>query len=280
MRDEGFAFVPFLIWMSNFTKSYGPRELITSHPHVPMTQGFSGVEVYHISELSAYLKVGETGKVSNLARERDVLRWLDGKFPVPRVIGYEYYGPSEVLLISEISGEPGSDHISAPSATEETIIAFARSAATALRRMHELPVENCSIDMRLDARFARSRKSIELELLSETISEFAAEHGGMTPSDVYKDLVARRPDSEDLVFTHGDPCMPNIIVQNGEIAGVIDLDGAGVADRYVDIAIFFRSFHRNSRIPIDLENVFLDGYGIDSLDPWKMEYYTTLDDLF
>jgi aminoglycoside phosphotransferase len=266
--------------MCEFGNTGDLRELINTHPHVSMTQGFSGVEVYHIPELSAYLKVGETGKVSNLARERDVLRWLDGKFPVPRVIGYEYYGPSEALLISEISGVPGSDHISAPAATEETIIAFARSAAAALRRLHELPVEDCPIDMRLDARFARSRISIELELLSETNTEFAAEHDGMPPWDVYDDLVARRPDSEDLVFTHGDPCMPNVIVKDGEIAGFIDMDGAGVADRYVDIAIFFRSFHRNSRIAIDLENVFLDGYGIDSLDLWKMEYYKMLDDLF
>lgn len=266
--------------MCEFGNTGDLRELISTHPHVSRTQGFSDVEVYHIPELSVYLKVGETGKVSNLARERDVLRWLDGKFPVPRVIGYECYGPNEALLISEISGVPGSDQISAPPATEETIIAFARSAAAALRRLHELPVGNCPFDMRLDARFERSRKSIELELLSETNTEFAAEHGGMTPSDVYNDMVARRPDSEDLVFTHGDPCMPNIIVQNGGMAGVIDLDGAGVADRYVDIAIFFRSFHRNSRIPIDLENVFLEGYGIDSLDPWKMEYYKTLDDLF
>lgn len=255
-------------------------DLITTYPYVSVTQGFSGVEVYHIPELSAYLKVGETGKVSNLARERDVLRWVDGKFQVPMVIGYEYYGASEALLISEISGMPGSEHISALSVTEETIIAFARSAAAALRRLHELPVENCPFDMRLDARFERSRRSIELELLSETNSEFAAEHGGMTPRDVYNDLIARRPDSEDLVFTHGDPCMPNIIVKDGELAGFIDMDGAGVADRYVDIAIFFRSFHRNSRIPIDLEPVFLEGYGIDSLDPWKMEYYKTLDDLF
>jgi len=266
--------------MSEFTTTSSLRELINTHPHVSMTQGFSGVEVYHIPELSAYLKVGETGKVSDLARELDVLRWLDGKFPVPRVIGYEYYGPGEALLISKISGVPGSDHISAPSATVETIIAFARSAAAALRRLHELPVENCPFDMRLDARFARSRKSIELELLSETDSEFAAEHGGMTPWDVYNDLAARRPETEDFVFTHGDPCMPNIMVQDGGIAGFIDMDGAGVADRYVDIAIFFRSFHRNSRIPIDLKNIFLDGYGIDSIDPWKMEYYKTLDDLF
>lgn len=266
--------------MNELVRNGDLRDLPRVHRHISLTQGFSGVEVFYFPELSAYLKIGETGGISDLERERDVLCWLDGKFPVPRVIGYESYGSIEALLISETAGTPGSDHISGLPAEEQDIIDFAKAAAAALRRLHDLSISDCPFDMTLDVRFERSRRTIELDLLSGTNSEFKARHGGMAPRDVYNDLIARRPETEDLVFTHGDPCMPNIIVNDIGIAGFIDMDGAGVADRYVDIAIFLRSFRRNSRLAIDLENVFLEGYGIDRLNDWKIEYYRTFDDLF
>lgn len=266
--------------MNELVRNRDLKDLPEMHRHISVTQGFSGVEVFYFPELSAYLKIGKTGRISDLGRERDVLCWLDGKFPVPRVIGYESYGSSEALLISETAGVPGSNHISGPSAKEQDITDFAKAAAAALRRLHDLPIKDCPFDMTLDVRFELSRRSIELDLISETNSEFMARHGGMAPWDVYYDLIARRPETEDLVFTHGDPCMPNIIVNDGGIAGFIDMDGAGIADRYADIAIFLRSFRRNSRLAIDLENVFLEGYGIDRLNQWKIEYYRTFDDLF
>jgi aminoglycoside phosphotransferase len=256
------------------------RNLLNLYRNLPVTTGMSGAKVYHLPELSAYLKLGETGKVSDLERERDVLDWLKGRFPAPQVLGYEKFPGGEALLITEISGVPGSEYISASSVTVEKVENAARKAAAAMRRLHEIPIDGCALDMRLAARLARSRRSIELGLLSETDAEFQTEHDGKTTWEVYKELATRRPDVEDLVFTHGDPCMPNMIFSGGEIAGFIDLDGAGVADRYADIAIFFRSFRRNARVRIDLGSVFLEAYGLDAIDRDKFEYYGLIDDLF
>ena len=254
--------------------------LLRNQTYSCVTQGYSGVEVYRLPGLRAYLKVGKTGNISDLGRERDILDWLAGKFPVARVMEYGSDGRTEALLISAISGRPGSELVAASDVTAEQAAGFAYAAAKALRRLHDIPVDRCPFEMRLDTRLGRAKKSIEFGLLSETEEEFQAAHGGMSTDEVYADLVQKRPSSEDLVFTHGDPCLPNIMVDGGAISGFIDMDGSGVADRYVDFSIFFRSFRRNCSTGIDLETIFCDAYGLGSLDTWKLDYYRRLDDLF
>lgn len=50
---------------------------------------------------------------------------------------------------------------------------------------------------------------------------------------------------EELVLSHGDSCLPNIIFQNGEISGLIDLGRAGIADKWCDIALCYQSLKNN-----------------------------------
>jgi len=246
---------------------------------VRTTTGFTGVEVYFIPELSAYLKIGPVDKVSDLKREADVLRWLEGRTEVPRTINYASDSKHEALLISAIEGEPLSEILSTTRqvATAESLI---ERAAEALATLHSIPIGDCPLDTRLDWRFARAKRNAELHLLSESDEEFAAEHGGKFPLDVHSELVKRRPIVEDMVFTHGDPCMPNIIFHDGRYTGFIDLDGAGVADRYVDIAIFLGSARRNTDLAFDIEAAFRRGYNIEKLDVAKLEFYTLMDHLY
>ena len=41
------------------------------------------------------------------------------------------------------------------------------------------------------------------------------------------DLLRKRHDEEDLVFTHGDYCLPNVIIDGEEVAGFVDWGRAG-----------------------------------------------------
>lgn len=94
------------------------------------------------------------------------------------------------------------------------------------------------------------------------------------------ELVEKKPLSEDLVFTHGDLCLPNYLVLEGEITGFIDFDRGGVADRYQDIALFLRSFGFNIGNGMDVRDIFCRAYGIKGLDEEKLYYYRLLDELF
>lgn len=46
-------------------------------------------------------------------------------------------------------------------------------------------------------------------------------------------------------FVHGDLCLPNIFVKDGEISGFIDLDNSGLGDRWHDYAWMIWSFEYN-----------------------------------
>ena len=88
-----------------------------------------------------------------------------------------------------------------------------------------------------------------------------------------------RPEEEDLVFTHGDYCLPNIIVRDGALSGVIDWDYAGLADPYVDYVSCIWSIRYNYGEDAErLIPVFLETYGVE-LDQEKYEFYRKLNDL-
>lgn len=42
--------------------------------------------------------------------------------------------------------------------------------------------------------------------------------------------------SANKIFIHGDACLPNFIIQDGKIAGIIDLSDSRIDDEEVDVA--------------------------------------------
>ena len=258
----------------------GLKTLFQTERCEQIVRGESGAEVYHLPDIEAYLKVAERGAFCDLTRERDALEWLSRKALVPKVLGFETHDDKEYLLTSAIAGSPASDLLSSDDISVRTAAAILEKAAVALRSIHYLDITRCLLEERLDAKFARAWKNIQKSFLSEARREFVLEHGGKLPEEVHGELNERRPLNEDLVFIHGDPCMPNIIVLDGEISGFIDLDGAGVADRYTDFAVLFGSFKRNCRLDVDHERIFFEAYGLIDIDREKLDFYIALDDLF
>jgi aminoglycoside phosphotransferase len=106
---------------------------------------------------------------------------------------------------------------------------------------------------------------------------------GREPEDLFHELVASVPMSEDLVLTHGDFCLPNIILQRGrdgrvEVAGLVDCGRAGVADRHQDLALAIRSLQDNFGEEWVL--FFLRAYGLPRADDEKVHFYLLLDEFF
>ena len=92
---------------------------------------------------------------------------------------------------------------------------------------------------------------------------------------------------EDIVFTHGDFCLPNVFVENNRISGFIDLGKMGPADRWQDIAIALRSLEHNfaghyngGKKYFDFTHqMLLEELELD-MDYDKFRYYILLDELF
>ncbi len=235
--------------------------------------GMSGDQVLRLSFAAgppAYLKIATGWRLEELRREHAVLRWLEGRLGAPRVVDYTEADGSS-LLLEEIPGPTAADL--APSADPERLMA---ALARALRRVHALPMEACPFPRRLPEVVAEARRRARDGLVD--LAHLDREHGGWTPDRLLAALNATIPPEEDLAFTHGDFCLPNIILEGDEVVGLVDWGRAGLADRYQDIALLLRSFEYNAGDR--LEQVFRREYGLDQLDRRKLEFYQLLDEFF
>lgn len=219
----------------------------------------------------AYLKAQASSSPESFAYDRQVCLWLKGLVSVPEVLNYYRDQQMEYLLLSEIEGLPASDP-GFQKDPRDMITALALS----LRSLHALPIENCPLDQRLELKL----KDAEQNLLAGRvdIDDFEPEHLGTSPQVLYQRLLQERPPSEDLVFSHGDACLPNFLIKDGQFAGFIDLGRAGIADRWQDLALVIRSLSHND-YPRQAAAHFLESYGI-GLDQAKYNYYVLLDEFF
>lgn len=69
-------------------------------------------------------------------------------------------------------------------------------------------------------------------------------NGFRNPEDLFNWLRENQP-SEEIVVSHGDFCLPNVFFNQNTFSDLIDLGRAGLADRWVDIALCYRCLTDN-----------------------------------
>jgi aminoglycoside phosphotransferase len=144
--------------------------------------------------------------------------------------------------------------------------------------IHSLDIAACPFEQRLAVKVEKAHRRLVTGVVDG--HDFDDERSGWTAESAFAELLATRPTSEDLVFTHGDYCLPNIIInpQNWTISGFIDWGRAGVADRYQDLALVGRSLAYNFS-PDWIEVLFRE-YGLSEIDYAKVQFYKLLDEFF
>ncbi|WP_261664717.1 APH(3') family aminoglycoside O-phosphotransferase [Deinococcus sp. Marseille-Q6407] len=236
----------------------------------PVALGESQAEVWrstrHVLKIQPHLHPALTA----LADERERLRWLAGRVPVPAVLGYWADSTHEYLAMERVPGIP----MSHPDATLHAE-RMASLLARALRGLHSLPARDCPFTMTLPVSLRLARERVEAGLIDG--SDFDPERQVQSAVDLLVWLVRNRPQTEDVVVTHGDACLPNFIVQGEYVEGLVDVGRAGLADRHADLALASRSIRRN--LGAKWVDPFLDTYGRDLVDEGKLEYYVALDEL-
>ena len=127
-------------------------------------------------------------------------------------------------------------------------------------------------DRRLDAAVFADHAPV----VDET--EFDAVRQGRSAQELLDELAQLAPASEELCLTHGDYCLPNIIVDDDCVAGFVDLGRLGVGDRYRDLALVRRSLDYNGCA--DLIPLFFQEYGLPTPNADKLYLYQLLDEFF
>jgi aminoglycoside 3'-phosphotransferase II len=233
----------------------------------PIQTGKSGAGVYRIDGKPWILKIQKSQDA--LFPETQKMQWLEShSIPVPNVIEYAQDEDHEYLLITQLAGQDAS------LATDPK--AAVRALALGLQRLHSLPTD-CPFDRRLDKTLLEAQQHWQNGNVDE--SDFDPSRLGTDVVVLYQHLLKQRP-QENLVFTHGDYCLPNIILENNTISGFIDLGRAGLADACQDLALMTRSLETktNPRF-LGLSSFFLEVYGARP-DHDKLEYYRILDEFF
>ena len=237
--------------------------------------GQSGAQVWRSSrfvlKVAARTGLDAGGLERPLHAEALRLRWLDGRLPVPGVVGYEVTPDTEFLAMTRLPGVPlhHPDALVHPLRVTELL-------ARALREMHALPLRDCPFNASLAFTLRQARVRLEADLVDE--ADFDDERRGQTGVQVLRELLNTRPDREDIVVTHGDPCLPNLLLDGEYLSGFIDVGRLGLADRHADVSLAHRSLNRN--IGPEMAEHFLDVYGRALVDVQKLKYYALLDELF
>lgn len=239
--------------------------------------GCSGAAVFKLRSEEGrtwFLKTAVPPHAGAVVAEAERLAWLAGKLPAPQILSFAARDGTAYLLVTAVPGEDMTAFNQHAEAEKETAV---RLLAAGLRQIHRLFPAGCPFDRRLALTLVQARRRLEAGLVDT--ADFDADWQGWDVADLYAELLATRPTAaEDLVFTHGDYCLPNILAHNGRVSGFVDLGRAGVADRYQDLALGWRSANYN--YGPGWGDRFLAAYGLQQPDPARLTFYRLLDEFF
>ena len=214
--------------------------------------------------------------------EHRMMKWLDGRLPVPKVLCSESAGGYHYLLMSKIQGKMACDeyYINRPGE-------LAALLAEGLKMLWSVDISSCPCTSNLDnkLRLAKVRVEQGLATMENVQPDTYGEGGFENPAALLRWLEENRP-AEEIVFSHGDYCLPNIFLADGKVSGFIDLGRSGLADRWQDIALCYRSLMNNyngyygGKVYQEPDfTLFFEKLGLEP-DYEKIRYYILLDELF
>lgn len=240
--------------------------------------GYSDASVYVLEDM--VLKIEKISDNSDSTVE--VMKWLEGKIPIPKVICCEIDSEYQYLLMSRTPGKMSCD-----SCYMERPEFLYRTLANAMKMLWSVDVSGCPRDMDLDAELKEAKRRVENGLIDMEMAEPSTfgEGGFKDPEELLEWLMNNKPDYEP-VLSHGDFCLPNLFIDGEKFSGFIDLGSTGTADKWKDIALCYRSLKHNAegfyserKYPgINADKLF-DALGIEP-DFDKIRYYILLDELF
>lgn len=260
---------------------YPPAGLLSKVRHCHPVENHIGCSSSYIIHLisddnaaNLYLKIQHLHERHDIEREYHVMQWLQGKLPIPAVIDYSETQNTGFLLMQELAGIPCSDR----EMLKDTH-ALAKLLATGLQMIHAVPIVDCPFDQSLRQKIQNAQRNIDKGWV--TTNMFNPENRQRDPQDIYREVFDTQPTTEDLVFTHGDYCLPNVLSKDHLLSGFVDVGSAGIADKYHDLALAVRSLGYNLQTDCNrgLLEYFFECYGLSEIDYQKIDYYILLDEL-
>ncbi|HEV7345089.1 MAG TPA: APH(3') family aminoglycoside O-phosphotransferase [Devosia sp.] len=236
---------------------------------VTIGESLASVWLIEGSEGNLFLKAAPTHGPNELPDEVARLEWLAPRgLPAPKVLDFFAAQDQHWLLMTAIPGADITSLVDDPALLCSVL-------AESLRQLHALDPTLCPFDNTLPRQLEKAAGNVAAGWVDET--DFGDEFAGWRSDAVLDWAWANQPRRQDLVVTHGDACLPNILAEDGAFSGIIDVGRLGVADRWQDLALACRSIIYNC----GEEHVapFVAAYGA-AWDGERYRYYCALDELF
>lgn len=224
-------------------------------------------------------------KIQDVCEEADneiqAMQWLDGRLSVPEIIAHEKEDEKSYLLMTKAPGKMACDESFMSDPEQLTNL-----LAQALQALWQIDISDCPLDWSLDRKLRAAQYIVENNLadMENVEPDTYGENGFKDSKDLLQWLTANRPE-EEKVLSHGDFCLPNVYIDNNKFT-YIDLGRTGIADKWCDIALCYRSLLHNysgkygGKVYPDYDpNMLFDKLGLTP-DWEKIRYYILLDELF
>lgn len=248
----------------------------------PAHAGESGDRVYRSANGTRYAKLAKGACALELAGERDRLQWLAGKgIACPALVDWLENERGACLVMSAVPGIPaveltGADLLEAwPSMVEQ------------LAALHALSTDDCTFERSLAGMFSRATDVVARDAVNPDF--LPDEDKGHPAKDllmrVERDLPVRlEQERAERVVCHGDPCLPNFMVNPETLrcTGLIDIGRLGTADRYADLALMLANAGESWTTVEEAERAFdilFSILRIEAPDRERLAFYLRLDPL-
>lgn len=254
------------------------KELLAGKSYQKDSMGLSESTVLLFDDM--VLKIQQTNK--EIKNEYSIMKWLEQSEKLPHVLAYEQQEQQSYLLMSKMQGELSCDkqYMTRPE------VLF-RIVTEGMKWLWSVDISDCPCNNTLAHKLKQAEFQVTHGLvdLENTEPETFSENGFANPEALLQWLYENQP-KEELVLSHGDYCLPNIFAKEDAFCGFVDVGRMGIADKWQDIALCYRSLAHNfagkyngiSYGTFDA-SLFFEMLGVEP-DWKKIRYYILLDELF
>ncbi|MBR5287972.1 MAG: aminoglycoside 3'-phosphotransferase [Clostridia bacterium] len=202
-----------------------------------------------------YLKSSPAG---TLKTEAEMTRFFHKKSLGAQVLSYINALDRDWLLTRRVPGEDCTLHkyLDDPQRLSVTL-------AVHLRKLHEISFSGCPVADRMVSYRETVERNYRHGMYDHSL--FPDNWGFTSAEEAIAQARICMPDFQSSVLIHGDYCLPNIMLNDWQFSGFIDVGNGGVGDRHIDLFWGIWSLAFNLKTTAYTER-FLSAYGSDLIE--------------
>jgi len=204
----------------------------------------------------------------SLKREAEMTSYFNGKGLAPAVVMY-LSGERDLLMTEKIPGDDctAAKYLEHPTRLCDTL-------AELLKRLHATEHAGCPVTDLARESLAAAEKNFNNGVYDRDL--FPDNWGYRSAEEAFGALVSggRLLNSDTLL--HGDYCLPNVILDEWDFGGFVDVGGGGVGDRHADIFWGLWSLAFNLKTDAYRER-FIDAYGRGDVDAERLRVIAAIE---